>query len=152
MAARGLQSRLAEVFTPPSDRGESQDPDHMLYSGGFFSDADKQAMARVRQTPPETLAGWQPAFEDPRLPEMLFRYRARNWPATLNAEELQRWQRFCQQRLIHGDGAGPDAAAFRATLARLRQECGDATEQSILDALEVYGEQLLSAPGLPACE
>src|SRR3546814_11358957 len=38
-------------------------------------------------------------FRDPRYPELLFRYRARNWPETLDADEHMRWQNFRQARL-----------------------------------------------------
>ncbi|HBW83544.1 MAG TPA: exodeoxyribonuclease I, partial [Gammaproteobacteria bacterium] len=31
--------------------------------------------------------------------EMLFRYRARNFPETLGAEESERWRHFCRQRI-----------------------------------------------------
>ncbi|GMT40688.1 MAG: hypothetical protein IEMM0001_1423 [bacterium] len=46
------------------------------------------------------------AFHDERLPELLFRYRARNWPETLSAEEVQRWEHFCRHRLRDADGGG----------------------------------------------
>ncbi len=78
-AATGLAEKLALVFS----RGfteQASDPDLEIYSGGFFSDADKQKMARIRAMPAEQLAGMTIDFSDPRLPEMLFRYRARNYP------------------------------------------------------------------------
>ena len=56
------------------------DPDRMLYSGGFFSDADKRIMEQVRDSSPDELREQAFPFEDARLPEMLFRYRARNFP------------------------------------------------------------------------
>ena len=41
-------------------------------------------------------------FRDKRFPEMLFRYRARNWPETLAPSEHRLWRTFCDQR--HHDG------------------------------------------------
>jgi exodeoxyribonuclease-1 len=38
-------------------------------------------------------------FEDHRLDEILFRYRARNWPESLSEEEQEQWQQYRQQRL-----------------------------------------------------
>jgi exodeoxyribonuclease-1 len=45
-------------------------------------------------------------FDDPRLPEMVFRYRARNWPKTLNEEERQRWDEYRRERLLEEEGGG----------------------------------------------
>ncbi len=60
------------------------DPDLMLYSGGFFSEQDKRVMEQLRAQTPEALATGSFVFEDSRLPEMLFRYRARNYPGSLS--------------------------------------------------------------------
>lgn len=145
MSARGLARKLGEVFDTRGDRPEPGDPDEMLYSGGFFGDADKRAMAQVRAASPEELASLSPRFEDPRLPEMLFRYRARNWSETLDEEEHRRWREFCRRRLHSDDGAGPGLETFRGELRRLRGEREDPREQEILDELENHAEQLLSA-------
>ena len=53
-------------------------------------------MNRVRATAPEQLAEraaqGKLAFQDGRLDELVFRWRARNFPSTLSAEEAERWQ------------------------------------------------------------
>jgi exodeoxyribonuclease-1 len=53
----------------------------------------------VRATPPAQLGTRAFPFRDPRYPELLFRYRARNWPETLDADERLRWEEFRQARL-----------------------------------------------------
>ncbi|MCP4127667.1 MAG: exodeoxyribonuclease I, partial [Gammaproteobacteria bacterium] len=88
-----LDAKLQQVY------GEREfepitDPDQALYSGGFFSDADRRSMERVHSTPASDLASLQHSFDDTRLPEMLFRYRARNWPDTLSSDEVVRWDSF----------------------------------------------------------
>ncbi|MEJ2608693.1 MAG: exodeoxyribonuclease I [Candidatus Thiodiazotropha sp.] len=82
------------------------DPDLAIYSGGFFSRDDRLRMDQIIQTDPSKLADFPLVFDDPRLPEMLFRYRARNWPDLLNDKELQRWEEFRQSRLLDADGGG----------------------------------------------
>ena len=47
-------------------------------------------------------------FDDERLPELLFRYRARNFPDTLSSEEQQRWRIFCQKRLSAPEWGAPN--------------------------------------------
>jgi len=97
-----IREKLVAVFDLHSDR-EITDPDLQLYSGGFFSHADKAKMEMIRNTKPMNLAALELTFDDERLPEMLFRYRARNYPETLNDSELMRWREFCQPRLNDPD-------------------------------------------------
>jgi exodeoxyribonuclease-1 len=77
----------------------TQDPDLMLYSGGFIGTDDRAILNRLRALTPQQLASTQPLFQDVRLPELLFRYRARNYPETLNGEEAMRWEEFRLKRL-----------------------------------------------------
>jgi len=107
-AAPGLAQKLEEVFTKPAPENfEAQDPDLMIYSGGFLGNADKTKLSRLREMSPEQLALAHPEFDDLRLPEMLFRYRARNYPETLNEGEQTRWEQFRRRRLTEkGFGGG----------------------------------------------
>ncbi len=74
----------AEPFTP------SDDVDAQLYDG-FFSDADRTAMNIILQTSPENLPALDLTFNDGRIEKLLFRYRARNYPGTLDEAEQNRW-------------------------------------------------------------
>ncbi len=117
--AASLEQKIQAVhaereFEPISD------PDKNLYGGGFFSDRDRDAMENIRAIPPEGLAGLEVGFEDPRLPEMLFRYRARNWPETLSAVERERWDRFRHDRLTNPEAdSGLTLADYRERLAKM---------------------------------
>ena len=126
----------------------AEDPDFMIYSGGFFGEEDKRAMAQIRAAHPAQLAQWQQPLRDPRLSEMLFRYRARNFPDSLGAQERQRWQAYCQQSLQRAPdvpGAGVSAAQFAAELARARQDAPDSTQGPLLDSLEAYANRILTS-------
>jgi exodeoxyribonuclease-1 len=116
LAVPDLGRRLAAVFTD-SAAVTAADPDQMLYSGGFFDDHDKRVMERMQRLQPEQLGALASAFHDKRLPELLFRYRARNYPGTLDGAELQRWQHHCRRRLL-GEipGAGVTRSEFEAQL------------------------------------
>jgi len=98
----GLSAKLADIFSA-NDFAEDGDPDHMLYSGGFFNDEDKRAMEIIRQTPAQQLSELDLAFQDPRLEEMFFRYKARNYPDCLSADEMERWEMFRKERLLIED-------------------------------------------------
>ncbi|MES9992955.1 MAG: exodeoxyribonuclease I [Candidatus Thiodiazotropha sp.] len=82
------------------------DPDQALYSGGFFSRDDRRRMEQIIATEPAALGEFPLLFDDSRLPEMLFRYRARNWPELLSKEERQQWQEYRRSRLLDSDGGG----------------------------------------------
>ena len=91
----------AEAFTP------SEDPEQQLYDG-FIGDRDRRLCEQVRAADPVQLAQEQWPFDDERLPELLFRYRARNFPDTLDEHEQQRWKLFCQQRLTESQWGAPN--------------------------------------------
>ena len=75
---------------------------------GFIGDRDRRLCEQVRVSEPEQLARDAWPFDDARLPELLFRYRARNFPETLTAEEQLRWHQFCQARLSHAEYGAPN--------------------------------------------
>ena len=74
----------AEPFVP------SDNVDTQLYNG-FFSDADRAAMKIVLETEPRNLPALDISFVDKRIEKLLFNYRARNFPGTLDEAEQQRW-------------------------------------------------------------
>lgn len=90
-----------EDFTP------SEDPEQQLYDG-FLGDRDRRLCEQVRIAQPEDLARDEWPFDDERLPELLFRYRARNFAGTLTAMEQDRWHAFCRQRLSDPKSGAPN--------------------------------------------
>lgn len=76
----------------PQHRDADTNVDASLYSGGFFSDSDKRKFATIRSLDGDELRQHKDLFDDPRIDEMLFRYRARNWPDTLSEDEARRWE------------------------------------------------------------
>ena len=89
--APALFKKIQNLFRAEQHQPET-DPDFMIYSGGFFADHDRELMHMVRVTKPEDLGRLDLPFRDSRLNEMLFRYRARNYPETLNADEQSKWE------------------------------------------------------------
>jgi len=140
-AAAGLAEKLAAVFSGHAYSEQDSDPDLAIYSGGFFSEADRLKMAKIRVTSPEQLAKTKFSFTDLRLPEMLFRYRARNYPETLGADEQLRWNEFCKNRLTGRQaGSGITLDAYFARLQELRSNKN--INADIINALNAYGVEL----------
>ncbi|WP_062066166.1 exodeoxyribonuclease I [Cellvibrio sp. OA-2007] len=137
-----LQQKLYQLYSS-QEFAEKTDPEQMLYSG-FFEAHDKRLMDRVRQATPEALASEVFDFHDSRLAEMLFRYRARNFPASLSSDELQRWQQFCRWRLT--DKAAQASLTLAEFEQRLQLLIADVNttevQQNLLQQLAVYADQL----------
>ncbi len=139
---RGFAQRVAAAYGgggyPPAE-----DVELALYDG-FFEEADRYLMERVRHAAPQELTEELFPFRDARLPELLFRYRARNWPETLSADERRRWERFRRERLMSGAGGetlGLEAYRECVQTLRARHE-GDEESGRILDRLAEWGERL----------
>ncbi len=134
-----LLEKLQKVFAPKHYEPIT-DPDLMIYSGGFFSARDKQAMSVIREQTPEQLADYTWHAEDSRLKEMLFRYRARNYPQSLNTEEQKQWKIFCLKRLSGKKGSRVlGFTEFREKLKQLQQKNVDF---ELLQELEQYALNL----------
>ncbi|MGV6825812.1 MAG: exodeoxyribonuclease I [bacterium] len=112
----GLAAKLAAVFSGQTFE-ESNDPDQNLY-GGFINDHDRRLCDSVLAASPQQLASMRPGFQDQRLDELLFRYRARNWPETLASNERQQWESFRMQRL-NDDSVGITLRDYRKRLSLL---------------------------------
>jgi exodeoxyribonuclease-1 len=139
-AGPALAEKLRSVHAAERER-EPADVDAALYDG-FIGDGDKRLFAEVRSTPPEALGLAKFAFRDPRLPELLFRYRARNWPVSLTADERLRWNAYRRERL-NGDAGWSEytLSAYAAEIERLRGEhAGDAGKLALLDRLQEWGQ------------
>jgi exodeoxyribonuclease-1 len=100
------QEKLKVVYAN-DDFASSEDPEQQLYDG-FINDRDRRLCEQVRSAEPEQLAREAWPFDDARLPELLFRYRARNFAETLNDSEQQRWLSFCQLRLTDAQAGAPN--------------------------------------------
>jgi exodeoxyribonuclease-1 len=136
--APDMRAIWCDVFQRPATGAVDVDAD--LY-GGFVGNNDRRVLNRLRKLTPEQLAQDQTGFDDPRLEEMLFRYRARNFPAALNESEAQRWHEHCAARLFEGaSGARTLEKLFIEidTLAETTDERGE----TILAALYDYAEAI----------
>ncbi|WP_108650995.1 exodeoxyribonuclease I [Dongshaea marina] len=132
-----IRTKLTELYDEGYETPDHQDPDRMIYSGGFFSAQDKQQFAIIHRLTPEALAEQAFEFQDPRLKEMLFRYRARNYPYTLKESELARWQSHRQ------DYFEQHSQPFILELEnQLQQYTDDEHKSGVLKALYHYAEGL----------
>ncbi|WP_148862380.1 exodeoxyribonuclease I [Marinobacter fonticola] len=144
-AAPGITERITEAFQPQENGpGDLTDPDEQLYAGGFLTPNDRKRLDQLLLQPIDVIGEAVPAFDDPRLEEMVFRYRARNFPQTLQAEEQERWEQFRQQRLMQPKAGWRSLEGFFADVQqRLQAEDLKPRERHLLEELALYGESLI---------
>jgi exodeoxyribonuclease I len=131
-----LAGMWPEVFQRPGPQ-RAMDVDEDLY-GGFIGNEDRRTLQRLRALSAQALADKRPAFADPRLDELLFRYRARNFPETLNEAEQQQWQAHCADRLCDGDAEGRLGLRTFAQRIDALEQGADARSQGLLARLRDY--------------
>ncbi|MDD5479700.1 exodeoxyribonuclease I [Rhodoferax sp.] len=133
----------AEVFK--REAASEVDVDEDLY-GGFVGNADRRRLNDLRQRTPQELASARPSFDDVRLPELLWRYRARNFPATLSPQEQQRWQAHRKAYLLDGAAGTLTLDDWMAQMDQLADGV-DARGEAVLAALSEYVEELVEPLG-----
>ena len=149
-----LMGLWAEAFEDDEKSSETT-PDAVagLYSGGFASFNDKKLISAVNRLSPETLAEWVQggrfAFEDRRYEELLFRFRARNWPQTLTQEETNRWHALREERLMQGVGGARTLETFAQEIEEMAESCGEEPDErmenicgALYDWMEIVGNSL----------
>jgi len=137
---RLLDGLWGDVFQRPALAALDVDED--LY-GGFVSNEDRRALQRVRGLTAEQLAQraseGKLAFGDHRLEELVFRWRARNFAASLSKPDAERWRAHRAERLD-----GQTLAAFFERIDALGEALAEDDErgQDILGALYDYAESI----------
>jgi len=137
----GLINKIVEVFSIKPNFATETDPDLMIYSGGFFNPQDKALIDEIRSLNPTQLAQYKVDSKDTRLPEMFFRYKARNYPESLSKTERDKWIKFCVSRLdSDSDNRFIGFSEYESKLSELKQQ--ENCNVALLDALEAYAWSL----------
>ena len=116
--ASGIVEKIVDAYES-HEFATMTDPDFLLYPGEFFGRSDVAVMTELRSSKPERLADFEGQFQDDRLDEMLFRYRARNYPELLDEQESVRWKQF---KLSRWKGGSVVDEAVDRTNALIREK------------------------------
>ncbi|OOF38532.1 exodeoxyribonuclease I [Rodentibacter mrazii] len=135
-ASFDIREKVVDIFSKERQFEQSDNVETELYNG-FFSNADKNNMAILRQLPAEKLVEHGLAFEDKRIPDLLFHYRARHFYKMLTRAEQIKWQKYCQRKLQQS------AVDFESSLKQLADENADNPEKLfLLQQVYEYGVKL----------
>ncbi len=132
-----IAAKLSQVFAE-AEFGAPGDPEQDLY-GGFISDADRRLCDRIPDLSAGEFDGLELPFEDRRLHELLFRYRARHYPESLNEAERDEWSRLRSRRLEFAADGGLDLPSYFAMLDELKVP---AERLPIIESLRDWGRRL----------
>lgn len=137
-----LSDKLRSVFAKP-DYESNDDPEFMLYDG-FFNDSDKQSFSAIRESNVEQLKSQQFTFSDNRLPELLIRYKARNFPESLSDAEKLQWEEYQNHRLFTDSGTHAlTLSMLREKIETIKAEGTEFTDRiHVLDELLEYAKKL----------
>lgn len=131
-----LRDKVQAIFVQPDF--EEQDAECSLYAG-FVSDADRARCEQVRKAGPGAVESFTGRFEDARLNMLLFRWRARHAPHTLNAAEQEEWQQFVQRKLQVDTGlASLTLEAYQALIDQRMREISDPDKLRLLVDLKSW--------------
>ncbi|MEX2365150.1 MAG: exodeoxyribonuclease I, partial [Pseudohongiellaceae bacterium] len=122
-----------------SSFANNQDADSALYQG-FIPDADRRVAEQVKNASTEQLANQSFVFQDRRLNELLYRYKARQFPQTLNENERRLWAEQVRERLLVPDTSGKSPlTAYKADVQARLADAGEKRE--ILEALLAWADE-----------
>lgn len=130
----GLADKLREAFMG-GEFAKSNDVDAQLYDG-FVTDADKPKMNAVRNASANDLADFNPNFADERLSELLVRYKARNYPQSLNEDERGKWEEYRTDRIMN------DLPKYSQSLAMLASQAQTTQSHFLLQELQLWAESI----------
>ena len=130
------------VFDRPAQPAPDVDED--LY-GGFVGNSDRRRLNQLRGLSADKLATTRNAFDDARLEELVFRYRARNFPASLSPDESALWEAHRAAKLFDGEGGARTIEALFTEIDALSESASDRDDDKaleILGALYDYAEMI----------
>ena len=125
--------RMRSENEEKSEFPESADSESALYDG-FLDTPDKTKCQAVARATANQLADFHPDFADPRLPELLLHYKARNFANTLSESEGKKWEEYRVARI----------KAHANDYIRAIQELAEAGKDPyLLEELQLWYQSLL---------
>lgn len=142
---RAFAGRVMAAFTDKWKSKEALDVDEALYSGSFIGRKDRQTLDTLRASLTKQYWWKGLRFGDDRLSELVFRFRARNFPETLSAVEEVKWRDHCRRRIfssVDKDGLTRYDRYTRDVAVQREKHAGDEEKLALLQELDAYGKLL----------
>lgn len=127
---------IEQMRTENEERPEfppAVDAESALYDG-FLDPSDKTRCDAVRVAKLNDLADFHPDFHDPRLPDLLLHYKARNFERALTESEHKKWEEYRLARIKAKQNE------YIKAIQQLAEKDGD---PYILEELQLWYQSLL---------
>lgn len=146
LAADNFAERVAKAYQLNDEKSRSRwdketEVEGQLYDG-LVPEGDKHVARAIRAAKPQDIMNFAGQLHDPRLQALLPRYKARNYPEQLSAEERQQWEAYVHDRLMAG-GQQSVLAKYFARLAELAAGNTDSNTAYLLEELQLYGQSVM---------
>jgi len=128
--------RVRELFEEGREFEKERFAEGRLYDG-FLGDGDRRKVEAVRNASERELADFHPEFSDERLPELLLRYKARNFPKALSGDEMIAWETWREERIRER------LPGFAAEMEKLAESTDGAEKQYLLQELQLWAENVV---------
>lgn len=109
------------------------DSESALYDG-FLDPSDKTRCDAIRVAKLNDLADFHPDFHDPRLPDLLLHYKARNFERSLTESEHQKWEEYRLARI---------KAKQNEYIKAIQQLAAEGKDSYVLQELQLWYQSLL---------
>lgn len=136
LAAKDFMYKVREAYKTRTPYPAVSDVEGKLYDS-FTDRKDQPKIAAVRSATSNELADFHPDFADERLAELLFRYKARQFPSSLSEDEQQRWEEYRSEKIQS------ELPKFLADLQRLAKTEG--VDTYLLEELQLWAESIVPA-------
>lgn len=118
------------------------DVDEDLYSN-FINKNDRHKLTQLKTLLPQKLTKTKFSFDDTRLEELVFRYRARNFFHSLTDQEIHRWEQYRINRLYDGKN---NARTLNQVFENIKQLSKNVNDQDKKILIDLYNYATKIAP------
>lgn len=133
VANKGFADAAREAYELREPYAPANDVEHMLYDN-FLNDKDKPRMSAVRAATADELADFHPQFIDSRLDTLLLRYKARQFPTSLSADEMTQWEAYRSAKI---------QAALPTYLEAVERIARAGADEYIVSELRLWAESII---------
>lgn len=137
---QALIKKIQMVFNQPFD-SKTDDVDCLIYDG-FFSYDERAVFNQIRAMKARDIP-WEDQdmaeLKDDRGPELVRRYRARNFPESLSKKQQQQWHEHCRNRLQQRHGL--NWHRWFTHISELKDKHNKSKQLDLLATVEEYARQ-----------
>jgi exodeoxyribonuclease-1 len=136
-----IRNKLVELYDSSIFENESKiDVDLSLYNN-FLSRKDKRLLTQFHHHILENRELFTFDFDNSELQKILFRVRARNAPQTLNQEEQNTWNKYCQEEHKTGNATNYSLQQCQQEIAELKKTDLEPEKEALLSDFEQWVHQ-----------